>query len=143
MGLAGRVMDRFTLEFYTEGNTDIVNLSPDLAKRVGGLAGNGLLHIFVPGSTAALTTVEYEPGLVKRDLKEMFQRLAPDDTHYEHESTWNDDNGHAHCRSSLLGTSLTVPFGNGKLLTGEYQQIVLIDFDTSPRRRVIIVTVMQ
>jgi secondary thiamine-phosphate synthase enzyme len=94
------------------------------------------------GSTAGLITLEYEPGLVKHDLPRLFQKLVPDDGPYEHERTWNDDNGHSHVRSSLFGTELTVPFANGKLLTGEYQQIVFVDFDTRGRKRRVIATVM-
>jgi secondary thiamine-phosphate synthase enzyme len=135
-------MERFTLDFFTEGNTDIINVSPDLAKRLAGIAGQGVVHLFIAGSTAALTTMEYEPGLAKHDIKDMFQRLVPDDAHYFHEATWNDDNGHSHVRASLLGPSLTVPFASGKLVMGEYQQVVLIDFDTSPRKRTLICTVM-
>jgi len=135
-------MQRFTLEFSTEGHNHVVNVSPELSKRLAEIRGSGLVHLFVVGSTAALTTMEYEPGLVKHDLKEVFQRLAPENGHYEHEQTWNDDNGHSHIRASLLGPSLTVPFANGRLLTGEYQQVVLVDFDTSPRRRVVVVTVI-
>ena len=136
-------MQRFTLEFITEGSTDIINVSPELSKRLAGVNGSGLVHLFVVGSTAALTTIEYEPGLVKHDVKAMFQRIIPDDITYEHEMTWNDDNGHSHIRASLLGPSLTIPFANGRLLTGEYQQVVLIDFDTSPRKRTIVVSVMS
>jgi len=136
-------MQRFTLEFHTEGNCQIINVSPDLARHVAGLKGEGLVHLFVVGSTAALTTMEYEPGLVRHDMREVLQRLVPDDAHYEHEQTWNDDNGHSHIRASLIGAELTVPFANGKLLTGEYQQVVLLDLDTSPRRRTIIATVMS
>ena len=135
-------MNRFTLSVATEGNNDIVNLSPELAKRLRDQRGEGLLHLFVGGSTAALTTIEFEPGLVKHDLPEVFQRLIPDDAHYDHEATWNDDNGHSHIRAALLGPGLTIPVSNGKLLTGEYQQVVLIDFDTRPRRRIIVCTVM-
>lgn len=135
-------MQRFTLEFVTEGNTDIINVSPELNKRLAEIGGSGLVHLFVVGSTAALTTTEYEPGLVKHDLKATFQRLIPDDIEYEHEATWNDDNGHSHLRASLVGPELTLPFANGRLATGEYQQVVLIDFDTSPRRRTIIASVM-
>jgi len=135
-------MERFTLDFYTEGNNDIVNVTPELAKRLAGVSGNGVVHLFVVGSTAALTTMEFEPGLVKHDLRDVMQRLVPDDTHYAHEATWNDDNGHSHVRAAMLGPSLTVPFASGKLLTGEYQQVVLIDFDTSPRRRVIVGTII-
>ena len=137
-------MQRFTLEVFTEGNTDIVNLQTDLARRLRELkvGGDGLLHLFVVGSTAALTTVEFEPGLVKHDLPAVLQRLVPDDGRYEHEATWNDDNGHSHVRASLVGPGLTVPFSNGKLLTGEYQQVVLLDFDTRPRKRTVVVTVV-
>jgi secondary thiamine-phosphate synthase enzyme len=136
-------MRRFTIEVGTNGDTDVVNLSPQLAPRVRELGNaEGVLHLFVVGSTAALTTLEFEPGLVKHDLPALLQRLIPDDARYDHEATWNDDNGHSHLRATLIGPSLTVPFGGGKLLTGEYQQIVLIDFDTRPRRRTIIATVL-
>ena len=135
-------MKRFIVEVATEGNTDIVNLSPEIAQRIKEIQGEGLVHLFVGGSTAALTTLEYEPGLVKHDLPNVLQRLIPDDAPYRHEATWNDDNGHSHVRSALMGTQLTIPFNNGKLLTGEWQQVVLIDFDTRPRRRKIIGTVI-
>lgn len=135
-------MQRFTLELETDGSNDIVNLSPELANRLREVRGNGIVNLFVVGSTAALTTLEYETGLVKHDVPDVLQRLIPDDARYEHEATWNDDNGHSHIRSALIGASLTVPFSDGKLLTGEYQQVVLIDFDTRPRRRVVICTVL-
>ncbi len=135
-------MKRFTLTVETDGNTDIINLNPELAKRLAGHKGDGLLHLFVGGSTAALTTLEYEPGLVKHDLPEAMQKLVPDDAHYDHEATWNDDNGHSHIRSALLGPGLTIPFSDNKLLTGEWQQVVLIDFDTRPRRRTIVCTMI-
>jgi secondary thiamine-phosphate synthase enzyme len=135
-------MQRFVIEISTDGNSDTVNLSPEVAKRIREIKGDGLVHLFVVGSTAALTTIEYEPGLVRRDMPNVMQRLVPDDDRYEHEATWNDDNGHSHIRSSLIGPSLTVPFSNGKLLTGEYQQIVLIDFDTRGRRRTVICTIL-
>lgn len=135
-------MLRFTLEVFTEGNTDIVNLQPELSKRARDLKGEGLLHLFVGGSTAALTTVEYEPGLVKHDLPAAMERIAGVDERYDHEATWNDDNGHSHVRAALVGPGLIIPFSNGKLLTGEYQQVVLMDFDTRPRKRAVIVTVI-
>ena len=135
-------MKRFTVEVSTNGDTEIVNLNAELTQRIREEKGDGLLHLFVPGSTVALTTLEYEPGLVKHDMQRVFQRLIPDDVPYEHEATWNDDNGHSHVRSALVGPELTVPFSNGKLLTGGYQQVVLIDFDTRPRRRKVICTVM-
>jgi secondary thiamine-phosphate synthase enzyme len=135
-------MQRITFEFVTEGNTHLVNLSPELNKRLGQVQGSGLVHLFVVGSTAALTTIEYEPGLVNHDFKALMQKLIPDDAPYDHEATWNDDNGHSHLRASLLGPSLTLPFAQGKLLTGEYQQVVLVDFDTSPRKRTVIATIL-
>jgi secondary thiamine-phosphate synthase enzyme len=135
-------MLRFTLDIATDGNSDVVNLSPELNNRLRDVRGQAMAFLFVVGSTAALTTLEFEPGLVKYDLPRLLQRLVPDDGHYEHEATWNDDNGHSHLRSSLIGASLAVPIADGRLLTGEYQQVVLVDFDTRPRRRTVIVTVM-
>jgi secondary thiamine-phosphate synthase enzyme len=135
-------MKRFSINVATEGNTDILNLNPQLAKHIADVKGDALLHLFVAGSTAALTTLEFEPGLVKHDMPDVLQKLVPDNVHYDHEATWNDDNGHSHVRAALLGPGLTVPVSNGKLLTGEWQQIVLIDFDTRPRRRAIICTVI-
>ena len=135
-------MQRFTIEIATDGNNDVVNLSPELTSRLRDVRGQAMAFLFVVGSTAALTTLEYEPGLVKHDLPNLLQRLVPDDGRYEHEMTWNDDNGHSHLRASLVGPSLAVPVQDGKLLAGEYQQIVLVDFDTRPRRRTVIVTVM-
>ena len=101
-----------------------------------------VIHLFSIGSTCALTTVEFEPGLIKHDIRNVLQKLVPDDARYEHEATWNDDNGHSHVRAALIGPSLTVPFSNGKLLTGEYQQVVFLDFDTRPRRRKVVGTVI-
>lgn len=135
-------MKRFTIEISTDGNSDIANLSPELANHVRKLDGEGVLHLFVVGSTAALTTLEFEPGLVKHDVPALLQRLIPDDARYDHEATWNDDNGHSHLRASLMGASVAVPVADGKLLTGEYQQVVLIDFDTRPRRRRVIATLL-
>ena len=135
-------MKRFEIEISTDGNTDIINLNPELNAQLKGIKGEGVVHLFIAGSTAALTTLEFEPGLVKHDMPRAFQQLVPDNAKYDHEATWNDDNGHSHLRASLVGASLTIPIDNGKLLTGEYQQVVLIDFDTRPRRRTIIVTVM-
>jgi len=135
-------MQRFTLTVASEGNSDIINLNPQLAEHVTGIKGEALLHIFVGGSTAAITTLEFEPGLVKHDMPDALQRLVPDNVRYDHEATWNDDNGHSHVRSALLGPGVTIPVSNGKLMTGEWQQVVLIDFDTRPRRRQIVCTLI-
>ncbi len=135
-------MQRFSIHANTDGGNDIINLQPELSQRIRQIKGEGIVSLFIVGSTAALTTLEFEPGLVKHDMPRVLQRLIPDDDRYEHEATWNDDNGHSHVRAALIGPSLTVPFAEGKLLTGEYQQIVLIDFDTRPRRRTIIGTIL-
>jgi secondary thiamine-phosphate synthase enzyme len=135
-------MKRFKIELSTEGNTDLLNITPQVADHLRDVPGEGVVHLFAVGSTAALTTLEFEPGLVRHDLKAMYQKLIPDDAEYEHEATWNDDNGHAHLRAALTGASLMVPFSNGRLVVGEYQQIVFIDFDTRPRRRTVIGTVL-
>jgi secondary thiamine-phosphate synthase enzyme len=136
-------MTRFTLEIETDGSNDIANLSPMLKDKVRELKGEGVLHLFLVGSTAALTTMEYETGLVKHDMAEVLQRLVPDDAKYIHEATWNDDNGHSHVRAALIGPTLTVPYANGKLLTGEYQQVVLMEFDTRPRKRTVICSALS
>lgn len=136
-------MRRFTIEISTNGGGDIIDLSAMIHQHANHLGGEGVLHLFINGSTAAITTIEHEPGLVKHDLPALFKRLAPDDAHYFHEQTWHDDNGHSHVLATLFGPSLTVPFANGKLLTGEWQQVVLVDFDTRPRRRRVICTAMS
>ena len=135
-------MTRFTLDVGTNGNGEIVDLTALLRPHAEQLAGDGLLHLFVGGSTAGLTTIEFEPGLVKHDLPSLFQRLAPATGHYVHEQTWHDDNGHSHVLAAIFGPDLTVPFADGHLLTGEWQQVVLIDFDTRPRRRRVVCTAM-
>jgi len=133
--------DRFAVR--TRGNTEVINLTEEVATRIaGGGIRNGIVTVFVVGSTASITTTEFEPGLVDHDLKAAFEGLAPEDAHYEHEATWHDDNGHAHIRASLVGPSLTVPLVDGRLQLGTWQQIVLIDFDTRSREREIIVQVV-
>jgi secondary thiamine-phosphate synthase enzyme len=133
------VTDRLELE--TRGDSEMV----DVTRRVQGPVekhgfGEGQALVFVPGSTAGLTTVEYEPGLIE-DVPAAFERLAPRDLHYRHEDTWHDGNGHSHVRASLLGPSVTIPFSGGQLLLGTWQQIVLIDFDNRPRRRELVVQI--
>jgi secondary thiamine-phosphate synthase enzyme len=135
-------MRRFVIDVSTDGNNDIVNLTPQLRENLRDAKGEGLVHIFVGGSTASVTTMEFEPGLVKHDVPAVLQNLVPDDAKYEHEQTWNDDNGHSHVRSMLVGAGVIIPYSDGKLLTGEWQQVVLIDFDTRPRRRKIICSVI-
>ena len=98
----------------------------------------GSMIVFVPGSTAGLTTIEYEPGL-KQDFSALMERIAPRAAHYFHEETWNDGNGHSHMRASLLGASLTIPFVEGRLCLGTWQQAIIVDFDVRPRTRNLVV----
>lgn len=139
-------IQRFTIEVETRGNTAVVDLTAMVQDRIRQLPAakrGGVVHLFVIGSTAALSTMEYEPGLVNHDLKRVLQELVPDDARYEHESTWNDDNGHSHIRSTFIGPDVIIPFAKGgELLTGKWQQIILIDFDTRPRMRTVIGTVL-
>jgi secondary thiamine-phosphate synthase enzyme len=130
------------LSFNTEGNGDIIDITGEVALKVDGSGmKSGSVNLFVPGSTAGLTTVEYEPGLVA-DLAELWQRIAPQGATYQHDKRWGDGNGHAHVRASLLGASLVVPFTAGRLSLGTWQQIVLVDFDNRPRSRQVVVQIM-
>lgn len=125
-----------------KGNCDIVDITEQVSKFVGRSAvKEGTVTIFNVGSTGGITTTEFEPGLVNYDLEAAFERMAPRDVRYEHEETWHDDNGHSHVRASLLGPSLSVPVVDGKLTLGTWQQIIVVDFDTRPRARTIILQI--
>lgn len=118
----------------------------DITEKVQAVVGrgtikNGVVFLFVPGSTAALTTIEYEPGLLA-DLPSTLERLVPREGSYEHERQWHDGNGHSHIRASLIGPDLSVPFEGKKLMLGTWQQIVFIELDVRPRDRTIIVQSM-
>jgi secondary thiamine-phosphate synthase enzyme len=131
------------LQVRTQGNCQVVNITDQISKVVESCGlKEGVATLFHVGSTAGITTTEYEPGLANHDLNAAFERIAPAAGHYEHESTWHDDNGHSHVRASLLGPSLSVPFTDGRLMLGTWQQIVLIDFDTRPRSRTVICQIM-
>ncbi|MBX3394767.1 MAG: secondary thiamine-phosphate synthase enzyme YjbQ [Phycisphaerae bacterium] len=131
------------IQLETLGNAHVVDLTPKLIEVMNfSDITNGIALLFVLGSTAGITTTEFEPGLVQHDLKHCFDRIAPESGHYMHEQTWHDNNGHSHVRASLLGPSLTVPILDRKPSLGTWQQIVLIDFDTQPRQRTIIVQVL-
>ncbi|MCH7702625.1 MAG: YjbQ family protein [Planctomycetes bacterium] len=130
-------------EVSSKGNSQVINLSDGVeACLAGGNIQNGLVCVFVTGSTAAITTTEYEPGLVNHDLKAALEHIAPEDGRYVHEETWHDDNGHSHVRATLIGPSLTVPLVDGRMVLGTWQQIVLIDCDTRSRTRAITVQVV-
>lgn len=126
----------------TRGHYDFVNVTEQVTAFVeqSGIK-EGLAVVFARGSTVALTTMEYEPGLIE-DLKETLERLAPEDADYRHHQAWGDRNGAAHIKSALIGTDLTIPIERGKLVLGTWQQIVLIDFDERPRTREIVVRVL-
>lgn len=128
-----------TVRVCTGGESEIVDVTTQVAALVYEhrfVEGQAL--VFVPGSTAAVTTLEYEPGLLE-DVPAAFERIAPRQARYHHEEMWHDGNGHSHVRAALLGCSLTVPFREGKLLLGTWQQIVLVDFDNRPRQRDLVV----
>lgn len=129
-----RVLTEY-IHLSTNGDTDIVDITPQVGKKLKS-AGikNGIVTINVCGSTGGLTTCEFEPGLVQ-DIKETFEKLIPKGKRYHHDDAWNDGNGHAHLRASLLGPSLTMPFSDGELILGTWQQIIFIDFDNRPRQR--------
>ena len=126
----------------TRGHTDIVDVTDRVQSAVhkAGVA-NGQVLVFVPGSTAAVTTIEDEPGL-RADLRAAMERLAPEGAAYQHDQRWGDGNGYAHVRAALLGPSLIVPGADGRLLLGTWQQIVFVDFDNRPRSRRLVIQVM-
>jgi secondary thiamine-phosphate synthase enzyme len=130
------------VEISTRGHTDIVDITQQVEQVLGeSELKNGSLTVFVSGSTAGITSIEYEPGLLK-DLPEAFEKMAPTGVTYHHDAAWGDGNGYAHVRAAMLGSSFTVPFDNGKLLLGAWQQIVVIDFDNRPRKRNVVVQMM-
>lgn len=123
----------------TKGNPDLVDITAKVADILDSAnIREGSATVFVVGSTAAITTFEYEPGLIK-DVKDLFEKMIPSSGHYNHDETWGDANGFSHLRASLQGPSLVVPFREGKLVLGTWQQIVLAEFDTRPRQREVVV----
>ena len=123
----------------TKGNCDIINITDDVRKLIAkSKLNSGNATVFVVGSTASISTIEYEPGLQK-DMPQLLEKLIPSKQKYLHNDTWGDHNGHAHLRSTLFGCSQTIPFLKGDLLLGTWQQIILMDFDDRPRSRKVIV----
>jgi secondary thiamine-phosphate synthase enzyme len=130
------------LEFETNGNAGIVDITPSIEEWLRETSlRDGAVVVFVPGATGAVTTVEYEPGLVK-DLGELWEKIAPSGRTYHHDRAWGDGNGHSHVRASLVGPSLTIPFIDGALTLGTWQQAVFIDFDVRARRRKLVLQFM-
>jgi secondary thiamine-phosphate synthase enzyme len=131
-----------TVQIKTKGELQMIDITEDVSKTVKeSKINDGIATIFVPGSTASITTIEYEPGLLK-DFPDMLERIAPKDMNYEHENMWHDGNGHSHVRASLLGPSLTIPFTNKQLTLGTWQQIVLIELDIRSRDRSLVVQII-
>lgn len=132
----------FQLQLNTHGNADVHDITDQVQEAVEqSELQAGIVTIFCPSSTSALTTIEYEPGAVA-DLQRLFDQLAPPEQRYAHEEAWHDGNGHSHVRAALLGASITVPFVNRKLTLGTWQQIIYVDFDNRARRRELIVQMM-
>ena len=129
-------------EFATRGQGDTHDITDVVAAAVtASTCESGIVTVFVVGSTAGVTTIEYEPGAVA-DVNRLFENLAPRDDDYRHHLRWGDDNGSSHVRAALLGPSLTVPFAGGQLALGTWQQIMLIEFDMRPRRREVVIQIM-
>jgi len=130
------------ISIQSKGNCDIIDITPQVAKQVEESGINsGIATLFVVGSTAGITTIEYEPHLVS-DFKNMWDRVIPPSIPYEHNKTWGDGNGHSHVRASTLGASLIIPFVSKRLTLGTWQQIVFVDFDNRPRSRRIILQIL-
>ena len=130
------------IALQSKGNCDIIDITSQVAKNVEESGVNsGIVTLFIVGSTAGITTIEYEPNLVS-DFKNMWDRVIPQNIPYAHNKTWGDGNGHSHVRASVLGASLIIPFVNKRLTLGTWQQIVFVDFDNRPRRREIVLQLM-
>lgn len=131
-----------SIHVQTHGDADVVDVTGQLltAVRDSGLH-NGIVTLFTPSATSALTTIEYESGCVS-DLRRLFDEIVNPDRHYAHNARWGDGNGHSHVRAALLGPSLTVPFVDGRLTLGTWQQIIFVDFDNRPRRRELVVQII-
>ena len=131
----------YYIEIDTRGRNEMADITDNVRGIVqGSEIMNGQVLIFVPGATGALSTIEYEPGLIK-DFPELMERIIPEKKYYHHNETWHDGNGHSHLRATLVGPSLTVPFENQRLLLGTWQQIIFLEFDNKPHRRKIVAQV--
>ncbi len=132
----------FEIELKTKGTNHVIDITPHVKECVEkSNLTDGIACIILPGSTGAITTIEYEPGVIS-DLIKAIERMAPQNIPYEHDKAWGDGNGFSHVRSALLGTSFTVPFVNKRLILGTWQQIVFIECDNRPRKRRLVVQVV-
>ncbi|MCB1153379.1 MAG: YjbQ family protein [Deltaproteobacteria bacterium] len=131
-----------SFELNTAGHDDTIDITPDVKRAVArGGVNDGVVCVFVPGSTAAITTIEAEAGAIA-DLAECMRRLAPSSIKYKHNERWGDGNGHSHVRAAIMGPGLSIPLSGGEMLLGTWQQIVLIDFDNRPRKRTVHVQIV-
>jgi secondary thiamine-phosphate synthase enzyme len=134
-------IETYSISISTKGNCEMVDITDRVSELISSndfTEGNAL--VFAGGSTAGITTVEFEPGLLK-DYPKFFERIAPASINYEHDNTWHDGNGHSHVRAAIQGASLTVPFSKGRMLLGTWQQIIFVDFDNRSRRREITIQI--
>ena len=132
--------ERISLD--TRGDGDLVDITGEVAEKLKATKlKRGSVTVFVIGSTAAITTFEFEPGLIK-DVQELYAKLIPRNRHYAHDETWGDANGFSHLRAALQGPSLTIPFEEGRLMLGTWQQVVFVEFDNRPRQRQVIVQIL-
>ncbi|MGD2207182.1 MAG: secondary thiamine-phosphate synthase enzyme YjbQ [Anaerolineae bacterium] len=130
------------IKFHTQGNGHILNITDEVAREIRSTGlRDGIVTVFTPSSTSALTTIEFESGAV-HDLQQLFDRIAPPDIDYRHNLRWGDGNGHSHVRHALLGSSLTIPFVDGQMTLGTWQQIVFVDFDNRDRSRSLVIQIM-
>jgi len=134
-------IETYSISISTKGNCEMVDITDSVS---GLISSNGFTEgnvlVFAGVSTAGITTIEYEPGLLK-DYPKFFERIAPASINYEHDNTWHDGNGHSHVRAAIQGASLTVPFSKGRMLLGTWQQIIFVDFDNRSRRREITIQI--
>lgn len=131
-----------TIKLETKGNPDLINITGKVEELLASSKlQKGMLTVFAVGSTAAITTFEYEPGLIQ-DVQDFYDKIIPPNKHYHHDDTWGDANGFSHLRASLQGPSLSIPFDNAKLVLGTWQQIVLAEFDNRPRDRKVVVQII-
>lgn len=131
-----------TIQVKSRGENDMIDMTKQTSRLLTeSKLDEGMVTVFVSGSTAAVSTIEYEPGLIN-DFPDMLSRVVPNDIEYKHDETWQDGNGHSHVRASLIGPSLTIPFKDDKLMLGMWQQIVLFEMDTRQRTREIVVQII-
>ena len=136
------MVKRYNIELSTLGKNEMIDITEDIQDKI--IQSNkraGIVLVFVPGATGALSTIEYEPGL-KKDFPELMEQLVPEKKYYSHNETWHDGNGHSHLKATLIGPSLTIPFENQRLLLGTWQQVIFLEFDNKPHNRQIIVQIM-